>query len=218
MSELMNIYRRLFDRYGPRHWWPAATPFEMAIGAILTQNTSWGNVEKAIANLRAANGLTFAAICALDRTALEHLIHPSGFFRQKAERLQLFSCYLRDNYQGSLEKMLRQPLVPLRKELLTLRGVGPETADSILLYAGQHPSFVVDAYTGRLFSRLGLLEEGEKYELIRRFFMDRLPPDTPLYNEYHALIVIHCKEHCRKRPLCPGCPLESICAYRQQNP
>lgn len=218
MYNLMTIYQQLFDRYGPRHWWPAETPFEVAIGAILTQNTNWNNVEKAIANLRVADALSCEAICALSRNQLETLIRPAGFFRQKAERLQLFTAYLRDRHQGCLEKMLQQPLEPLRKELLEQKGIGPETADSILLYAGERLSFVVDAYTGRLFSRLGLLNGHEKYEQLRSIFMDRLPSQTALYNEYHALIVIQCKEHCRKRPLCPGCPLESICNYRQQNP
>lgn len=218
MSELMKIYQLLLERYGRRNWWPADSPFEMAIGAILTQNTNWQNVEKAIANLSAAGALSCAALCTLPRERLEELIRPSGFFRQKAERLQRFAGYLRENYQESLEKMLQQPLAPLRKELLALKGIGPETADSILLYAGEHLSFVVDAYTGRLFSRLGLLNGTEKYAQIRTFFMQQLPAQAALYNEYHALIVIQCKEHCRKRPLCPGCPLESVCNYRQQNP
>ena len=217
MSELTEIYQQLLDRYGNRHWWPADTPFEVAIGAILTQNTNWKNVEKAIRNLRAANALTCTSICALSPDELENLIRPSGVFRQKAQRLQLFSSYLRDHYQSNLEQMLQQPLVAVRQELLAQKGIGPETADSILLYAGGHPSFVVDAYTGRLFSRLGLLSGTEKYAQIRSFFMDRLPTEVDLYNEYHALIVIQCKEHCRKRPLCENCPLEKICNYRQQN-
>jgi len=218
MSDLLNVYQKLFDRYGPRHWWPAESPFEMAVGAILTQNTNWGNVEKAIANLREAEALSAVALCSLPRSELEKLINPSGFFRQKAERLQLFSGYLLDNYQGSLESLLRKPLHLLRQELLALKGIGPETADSILLYGGNHLTFVVDAYTSRLFSRLGCLQGGEKYEEIRSFFMQRLPADVDLYNEFHALIVRHCKDHCRKRPLCPGCPLEKICRYRQLNP
>jgi endonuclease-3 related protein len=218
MTDLMIIYQQLFDRYGPRHWWPADSPFEVAVGAILTQNTNWSNVEKAIGNLRASKVLDAESICSLSRAKLEKLIRPSGFFRQKAERLQLFACYLRDNYHGNLETMLQQPLEPLRKELLTQKGIGPETADSILLYAGGHLSFVVDAYTGRLFSRLGLLCGTEKYLQIRDFFMSRLPRDATLYNEYHAQIVIQCKEHCRKRPLCPGCPLAKLCSFRQQNP
>lgn len=218
MPDLMKIYSRLLDHYGPRNWWPAETPFEVAVGAILTQNTNWSNVEKAIVNLCAAEALDCDRVCELDRQELETLIRSSGFFRQKAERLQLFCHHLRDNYHGSLEKMLSHPLETVRAELLQLKGIGPETADSILLYAGERPSFVVDAYTVRLFSRVGLLEGSEKYEQIRSLFMQQLPRQSSLYNEYHALIVIHCKEHCRKRPLCPDCPLEERCLYRQQNP
>jgi len=218
MTQLTEIYQRLLDRYGTRNWWPAETPFEVVIGAILTQNTNWKNVEKAIANLRDSGALTCEAICTLPQPELEELIRPSGFFRQKAQRLHLFSCYLRDNFNSDLKSMLQQPLAKVRAELLEQKGIGPETADSILLYAGDRPSFVVDAYTGRLFSRLGLLDVTKKYQQIRNFFMDRLPPDTALYNEYHALIVIHCKEHCRKRPACQNCPLEKICTYLQQNP
>ncbi len=220
MFDLMKIYRRLFKYYGPRHWWPAETPFEMVIGAILTQNTNWKNVEKAITNLRNAKALTPAAIGALPRTELEELIRPSGFFRQKAERVQLFSHYLRYNYRGGLAEMLRQPLAALRGELLARKGIGPETADSILLYAGGHLSFVVDAYTRRLFTRLGLLKGDENYLQIRNFFMQRLPEELRLYNEYHALIVIQCKEYCRKKPTCSGCPLADECRYLldQQSP
>lgn len=218
MIDLMTIYQRLLDHYGPRNWWPAETPFEVAVGAILTQNTNWNNVEKAIANLKSAVALNCETICSLPQQELEQLIRPSGFFRQKAQRLQLFCRYLQTNYQSSLEKMLQQPLDRLRDELLTQKGIGPETADSILLYAGHHPSFVVDAYTSRLFSRLGHLEGGEKYSTLREFFMSRLAVDSTLYNEYHALIVIHCKEHCRKQPSCHNCPLATACNYRQQNP
>ena len=218
MTDLMTIYQLLLAHYGPRNWWPAESPFEVAVGAILTQNTNWNNVEKAIDNLKEANALSCQRICELTQQELEQLIRSSGFFRQKAERLQLFCRYLQTNYQSSLEKMLQQPLDSLREELLAQKGIGPETADSILLYAGHHPSFVVDAYTGRLFSRLGHLDGSEKYAGIRDFFMSRLAANTTLYNEYHALIVIHCKEHCRKRPSCTGCPLATACKYQQQNP
>ena len=218
MPDLITIYQQLLDRYGNRNWWPAESPFEMAIGAILTQNTNWNNVETAIANLRAADALSCAAINGLSPAELEELIRPSGFFRQKAQRLQLFSGYLRDHYQGSLESMLQQPLAEVRRELLAQKGIGPETADSILLYAGDHPSFVIDAYTLRLFSRIGLFNSQQTYDTARQYFMDQLPAQTQFYNEYHALIVIQCKENCRKRPLCPGCPLEHRCRYRQQNP
>ncbi len=213
MPTLLTVYQRLLKHYGPRHWWPAQTPFEMAVGAILTQNTNWKNVEKAIDNLHAAKVLTPAAMADLARDELENLIRPSGFFRQKSERLQRFCCYLKKNYQGSLEKMLQQPLACVRQELLALKGIGPETADSILLYAGNHLSFVVDAYTGRLFTRLGQLKGDESYTQIRTLFMQHLPAEVALYNEYHALIVAHSKEHCRKRPLCSDCPLSDECRY-----
>lgn len=218
MTSLLTTYQRLFNHFGCRNWWPAETPFEVAVGAILTQNTNWSNVEKAIANLRAADALSCAALCALPTAQLEEFIRPSGFFRQKAQRLQLFAEYLRDNYQSSLEKMLQQPLEPLREELLSRKGIGQETADSILLYAGGHLSFVVDAYTARLFGRLGRLDGTEKYLDIRRLFMSQLAADVEMYNEFHALIVIQCKEYCRKKPLCTHCPLKSICAYQQLNP
>ncbi|MBN1958696.1 MAG: endonuclease III domain-containing protein [Desulfuromonadales bacterium] len=217
MSQFITIYRQLFDHYGPRDWWPAETPFEVVIGAILTQNTNWNNVEKAISNLKAADSLTSGVISTLPREELEELIRPSGFFRQKAERLQLFSNYLADRYQNDLDRMLQRPLEELRQELLSMKGIGPETADSILLYAGRRPSFVVDAYTLRLFSRLGLLTGRENYDQIRQLFMSQLEQDVALYNEYHALIVIHCKDFCRKKPLCPDCPIRDICLYIKEN-
>ncbi|WP_020674711.1 endonuclease III domain-containing protein [Geopsychrobacter electrodiphilus] len=213
MTDLLKIYQKLLAAYGPRHWWPAQTPFEMAVGAILTQNTNWRNVEKAILNLRHAEALSVPALAALPRTSLEGLIRPSGFFRQKAERLQLFTGYLQQHYEGRLELLLQQPLEPLRTELLSLKGIGPETADSILLYAGEHLTFVVDAYTGRIFERLGILCGQKNYAVIRQMFMDILPPEAPLFNEYHALIVAHAKEHCRKKPACTGCPLADRCRY-----
>jgi len=214
MRALMEIYATLFASYGPRHWWPAETPFEMAIGAYLTQNTNWKNVEQALTNLRAINALSAAAIDTMSRARLETMIKPAGFFRQKAERLQLFTRHLLGQYQGQLELMLDQPLERIRAELLALKGIGPETADSILLYAGGHPTFVVDAYTRRILTRLGLFTGHELYAEMRSYFMQELPPDTALYNEYHALIVEHAKRHCRSKPLCTDCPLATGCAYR----
>ena len=211
MPDLLHIFQTLLGHYGPRDWWPAETPFEVVIGAILTQNTNWKNVEKAIANLQQADALTLEAILNLERKKLEQLIRPSGFFRQKAERLQLFCRYLQEYHQGILDHLFDQDLNLARKELLSLKGIGPETADSILLYAGQFPSFVVDAYTNRLFSRLGVLSGTEKYAAVRDLFMSHLPQDIQLYNEYHALIVIHCKDFCRKKPLCNNCPCADIC-------
>ena len=216
MPELQNIYRKLLHHYGPRNWWPAETPFEVVIGAILTQNTNWNNVVKAISNLRQAGALTPTAILGLTTAELELLIRPSGFFRQKAERLQLFCHHLDNHHQGDMNTFLQQELDLVREELLKLKGIGPETADSILLYAGQHLSFVVDAYTRRLFSRIGILQGLEKYAEIRALFMARLPAKVELYNEYHALIVQHCKEFCRTKPLCPACPLADLCCYPKE--
>lgn len=213
-SPLSPVFDRLLAHFGPLHWWPAESPFEVVIGAILTQNTAWTNVEKAIVNLRRAETLTPEALRAAPREQLEAWIRPAGFFRQKAERLQLFVDYLFDHHDGDLGRLLAAPLPEARRELLALKGVGPETADSILLYAGGLPSFVVDAYTRRLFGRLGLLDPTAPYESIRAFFMERLPADPDLFNEYHALIVEQCKQLCRKRkPLCPNCPLQEICPF-----
>jgi len=215
-SRLIQIFNRLAVHFGPLHWWPAESPFEVVVGAILTQNTAWRNVELAIARLRAAGALTPGAIASLSPSELEEHIRPAGFFRQKAERLQLFVTHLAGRYRGDLSAMLAGPLAQVRAELLTLKGIGPETADSILLYAGGHPSFVVDAYTRRLFARLGLLRGDEGYEMIRSLFMSVLPAETDLFNEYHALIVEECKTFCRKRsPLCSPCPLLSCCPSGQ---
>jgi endonuclease-3 related protein len=217
MPELLAVYRKLRNHYGSRDWWPAETPFEVIIGAILTQNTNWNNVEKAIANLRQGDALTLDAIRQLNRETLEQLIRPSGFFRQKAERLQLFCHHIKEHHNNSLDHLFEQPLDRVRDELLKLKGIGPETADSILLYAGQFPSFVVDSYTNRLFQRLGLLTGKEKYAAVRTLFMENLPREISLYNEYHALIVLHCKEFCRKTPRCQGCPCTDTCLEGQQN-
>ena len=208
---LMEIFAILLQRYGPRHWWPADTPLEVCVGAILTQNTNWGNVEKAIANLKQAGVLSLPALGELDRERLAQLIRPSGFFNVKSVRLQEFLGWLGERY-GSLEAMFSGDWRLLREELAAVRGIGPETCDSILLYAGGKPSFVVDAYTKRLFSRLGLLGETDGYQQVRGLFMAKLPAEHALFNEYHALIVEQCKRHCRKRPLCDGCPLRGLCA------
>jgi endonuclease-3 related protein len=213
-ASVQQVFDRLLAHFGPLHWWPADTPFEVVIGAILTQNTAWTNVEKAIAALRAQNCLTLTAVHAAPRERLEEWIRPAGFFRQKAERLQLFTDHLLARHGGDLQQMLSGPLAAVRAELLTRKGIGPETADSILLYAGGRPSFVVDAYTRRLFGRLQLFAADAPYEDIRAFFMDRLPADSDLFNEYHALIVEHCKTRCRKqRPRCPECCLRDICPF-----
>lgn len=218
MIDLLAIFRSLENRFGAQRWWPAETPFEVIIGAILTQNTAWTNVEKAITNLKAADLLAPAALCRLAPAELEQLIRPAGFFRQKAGRLRQVTTILVEHYGGDVERLCAGPLDEARHRLLALSGVGPETADSILLYAAHRPSFVVDAYTRRIFTRLGLLDGTEGYEVIRTRFMKELPPDVPLFNEYHALIVTLAKVHCRKRqPLCPSCPLVADCHFATEN-
>ncbi len=213
---IREVFRQLAAHYGPLHWWPAETPFEVVVGAILTQNTNWRNVERAIAHLRAAGALAPERLNTVPREELEILIRPAGFFRQKAERLQLFTAHLFARHGGDLQRMLGGELAAVRRELLALKGIGPETADSILLYAGGCPSFVVDAYTRRIFSRLGLLTGKEPYETIRTLFMEHLPAEADLFNEYHALIVEHAKMLCRKNPRCPDCPLLSCCVWGQK--
>jgi endonuclease-3 related protein len=211
---LRDIFDRLVAHFGPLHWWPADSPFEVVVGAILTQNTAWRNVELAIANLKAANVLSPEALREMPAGELEQLIRPAGFFRQKSERLKLFVEHLFRHYGGDLSVLLSGPLEKVRGELLSLKGIGPETADSILLCAGGYPSFVVDAYTLRLFIRLEVLGGSEGYEAVRALFMATLPREADLFNEYHALIVEECKTFCRKRmPLCPVCPLKPVCPF-----
>lgn len=217
MSNLMVIYQRLLNDYGTHDWWPAQTPFEVVIGAILTQNTNWKNVEQALNNLRRAEALNPETIRQLSTPKLERLIRPSGFFRQKSERLKLFCQHLKERHQDRLDLWLKQDFDQVRNELLDLKGIGPETADSIMLYAGQRLTFVVDAYTNRVFTRLGLLKGKEKYAEVRKMFMREVEPDVKIYNEYHALIVNHCKEHCRKKPLCQDCPLFDMCKFEQKS-
>lgn len=213
-KRLQNIFETLLHRYGPRHWWPGETPFEVCVGAILTQNTNWSNVEKAIANLKAADHLTVTGIAELQPAVLAALIKPAGYFNIKADRLQTFIRFLQQKHQGSLEQLFDNPWQETRIELLAVRGIGPETADSILLYAGNKPSFVVDTYTRRIFSRLGMVPEEIKYDALRQFFMEQLPSDTSLFNEYHALIVELAKDCCRTRPRCSVCCLAEQCTGR----
>jgi endonuclease-3 related protein len=194
---------------GPSRWWPGDTPFEVAVGAVLTQNTNWKNVEKAIANLRAAGALEARAMDALPAARLAELVRPSGSFNVKAARLKNLLALLRDEADYDIRALSGRGLDALRPLLLGVRGVGPETADSILLYALDEPTFVVDAYTRRILGRHALLPEDAHYDEVREFFMDALPRDAALFNEYHALLVRVAKDFCRKaRPLCDGCPLE----------
>ena len=208
----MKVFDLLLKRYGALHWWPADTPIEVCVGAILTQNTNWGNVEKAMVNLKREGLLSVEALWEIDQERLADLIRPSGFFNIKSARLKDFLGWLLERY-GSLDAMFSGDWRLLREELLSVRGIGRETCDAILLYAGGKPSFVVDAYTKRLFSRLGLVRETDSYEQVRLLFMDSLPADSELFNEYHALIVEQCKRHCKKKPLCEGCPLQGLCTH-----
>lgn len=207
------LYDILFDHYGPRNWWPAETRFEVMVGAILTQNTAWSNVEKAITNLKEHGLMEIDALAKVPIRKLEEEAHPTGFFRQKAERVKNLSLFLMKNYNSDLDKFFDKTMEDLRKELLELNGIGPETADSILLYAGRKPIFVIDAYTKRLCSRLDLTDAGT-YDELQAFFMDSLPEDVQLYNEYHALIVEFCKNICTKKPKCDVCFLNKYCQYQ----
>jgi endonuclease-3 related protein len=212
-DKLKKIFDLLLDRYGHLQWWPAETPFEVCVGAILTQNTNWGNVEKAIANLKREGLLSAKALRDLPVDRLAEVIRPAGFFNVKSERLKGFTSWLFERYEGSLERLFAGDWHKLRQELLMVKGIGPETCDSILLYAGAKPSFVVDSYTRRLLTRLGFISGRESYEDIRALFMENLPQDVELFNEYHALIVHHAKEHCRKTPRCAGCAIHFCPAF-----
>jgi|SRR3972149_5711033 len=207
---LLQIYQKMFEALGPRQWWPGETPFEVVIGAILTQNTNWSNVEKAINNLKTAGKLSPVGIYELSVTELAKLIRPSGFFNVKAKRVKAFINWLFSRYEGNLSKMFDQDLQILRGELLSVKGIGPETADSILLYAGNKPTFVVDAYTHRIFSRHELIPEESTYDEMKSFFEENLPKDVQLFNEYHALLVNVGKMFCKTRKVCEPCPLKDI--------
>ena len=210
-APLRAYYDALFAAHGPQHWWPGRSAFEVIVGTILTQNTSWNNVEPAIRKLRREKLLTPRAMETVSLARLARLIRSSGYFRQKAKKLKCFVRFLRSEYGGSLTRMFRTPTDVLRGKLLCVHGIGPETADSILLYAGEHPVFVVDAYTRRLLERHELAKPTQSYEEIQRLFEGSLPGDAPLYNEFHALIVRTGKEHCLTRnPRCGECPLRSF--------
>lgn len=209
-SKLLDIYNRLYKQYGPQHWWPGQTPFEIIVGAILTQNTNWANVEKAIENLKKAGCLTPEKLHRLPPEQLASYIKPAGYFNIKAGRLKHFLDWLFKKHEGSLENLAAMAPSALRKQLLDIKGIGPETADSICLYAFGKPIFVVDAYTARIFGRHGLIEDGSGYDQIQQLFHSGLEKDAGLFNEYHALIVRLGKEHCKKRPVCRGCPLEDL--------
>jgi endonuclease-3 related protein len=208
---LEDIYRRLWDAMGPQHWWPGQSPLEVMVGAVLVQNTNWQNVRRAIENLRQADLLEPHALYAVSEEELQELIRPAGYYRVKAKRLRSLLKFFIERYQGSIEAMFGARLSLLRDELLAVHGIGPETADSILLYAGGLPSFVVDAYTYRIFTRHGWIGFDADYQQIQEYFQGGLPADAALYNEYHALLVRVGKDYCRKtQPKCHACPLGSL--------
>jgi endonuclease-3 related protein len=209
-KKLSEIYRLLFDCFGQQRWWPGDTQFEIIIGAILTQNTNWTNVEKAIANLKSGDYLTLEKLYHLDISRLAELIRPAGYYNIKAKRLKIFVNWLFENYDGRLSNLENLANNRLRDELLAINGIGPETADSILLYAFDRPIFVVDAYTARVAVRHELIGPGADYEQLRELFQSNLPEDVQLFNEYHALLVKVGKEFCRHKARCAGCPLEKL--------
>lgn len=205
---LREVYDALLATWGAQHWWPGRTRFEIIVGAILTQNTAWTNVERAIARLRARRWLSPEALRNAPDKALAEIIRPAGCFNLKTQRLKAFVDFLFREFDGRLDRMFRLPTSVLRPRLLSVPGIGPETADCILLYAGRHPVFVIDAYTRRLLARHRWARPGAPYDTLAARFTAELPRDTKLFNEYHALIVRLGKEHCRARPRCRGCPAE----------
>ena len=210
---LIAIYRRLLAHFGPQHWWPAREPFEVIVGAILTQSAAWGNVEKAIANLRAAGALSPRALRRLSLSKLATLVHPCGYYNAKALKLKSFAFWLGNHYDDELDSLFAHNIYELRQQLLSVHGIGQETADSIILYAAGKPVFVIDAYTRRIISRLGLSPSQDSYDAYQTLFMEHLPSDAQLFNEYHALLVGLGKNVCRRRPLCPQCCLNDICQF-----
>lgn len=208
---LRALHDRLLARYGPQHWWPGDSPFEIMVGAVLTQNTAWTNVERAIDNLRRADALDPARILQLPSERLAELLRPSGYFNVKASRLKHFCAWYLE--AGGWDALRERETQDLRAALLAVHGIGPETADDILLYAFERPVFVIDAYTRRLFARQGLIAGDEGYEVLRRACERALGEDVALYNEFHALIVAHAKAHCRPRPVCTACPVRRGCSW-----
>ncbi len=210
---LPDIYHQLMAHYGPQHWWPADNPLEVIIGAILTQSAAWGNVEKAIANLEAAKALSLEALRQLSLPQLAGIIRPCGYYNAKALKLKSLAGWLGEYYHDNLDELFARDVGSLRRQLLSIYGIGEETADSIILYAANKPIFVVDAYTRRIISRIGLAPDSNNYSAYQSFFRDNLPADVRLFNEYHALLVQLAKDVCRRRPICPRCCLNSLCRF-----
>lgn len=212
-STLHNIYYRLLKHYGPQYWWPGDSPFEVIVGAILTQSAAWQNVEKAITNLKNCGMMSPSALRDISTDKLAKLIHPTGYYNAKALKLTAFVRWLGASCGDDLNKLFTLDIDTLRRQLLDVYGIGPETADSILLYAGSKPVFVIDAYTRRIISRLGLTPEKDNYDTYQKLFIRQVPQDIGLFNEYHALLVRHGKDACRKQPMCGDCCLREICRF-----
>jgi endonuclease III related protein len=210
-SKLLDVYERLLATFGPQRWWPGDSPFEIMVGAVLVQNTAWRNVERAIINLRVAGVVEPRALYALPPEELAELIRPAGYYRVKAKRLRNLLKFVVEEYDGSLDAMFRTNLTALREQLLAIHGIGPETADAILLYAGGLPTFVVDTYTHRVLARHGWIGYDADYHEIKDHFESALPADASLYNEYHALLVRVGKDFCKRTaPKCDTCPLREL--------
>ena len=212
-QSLLNIYHQLMAGYGPQYWWPAPEPFEIIVGAILTQSAAWLNVEKAIANLKEAKALSPRALRRLSHAEVATLIHPCGYYNAKALKLKSFAHWLGEYYDDDLDKLFAHNTDYLRQQLLAIHGIGQETADSIILYAAGKPIFVIDAYTRRIINRISLAPNSNSYAAYQTLFMDNLPADAGLFNEYHALLVGLAKDVCRNRPLCQRCCLNNLCHY-----
>lgn len=216
-ARLVDVYQRLFTRYGPQHWWPGDGPFETIVGAILTQNTAWANVEKAMNGLKEARAMTPRRLRELPQDDLAAIIRPSGYFNSKARKLKAFAHHMGERYGDDLHALLNQDLAPLRIELLSIYGIGRETADDIILYAAGKPSFVIDSYTIRILQRLRLDPSGTGYDDFQALFHRNLDADPDLFNEYHALLDRHAAVTCRKLPLCGGCCLLDVCPVGKES-
>jgi len=212
-QRLQKIYHQLIDAYGSQNWWPADEPFEVMVGAILTQSAAWRNVEKAIANLKTAKALSPQALRRFSLTELATLIRPCIYYNVKARKLKSLANWLGEYCQDNLDKLFANSVDQLRQQLLSVWGIGEETADSIILYAAGKPIFVIDAYTRRIINRLGLAPDSNNYAAYQSLFMDNLPADASLFNEYHALLVSLGKNICRNRPLCQQCCLQNMCRF-----
>ena len=215
---LKQVYDLLYERYGPQHWWPADSPFEMVLGSILVQSTAWANAAKALVALRKANALHPTTLAPLSEAEIGELVRSSGFYTIKARRVRAFLDHLMERHGGDLDTMLSQDPATLRSELLTIHGIGEETADCILLYAAGKPRFVIDEYTRRIVGRLGIGPDPRApYPHLQRFFEESLPADTQMFGEYHALLIALAKDVCRKHPDCVRCALNQLCVYGREN-